>query len=315
MSEEEPTRASIVAIVGAPNAGKSTLVNTLVGTKVAIVTHKVQTTRAPVRGVAMIGRSQVVLIDTPGIFSPRRRLDRAMVRAAWGSAEDADAVIHLVDAPAFARALAGKGDAADRRASEDVERIVEGLKTHARRAILALNKVDAMPRDALLGVTQKLFGEGCYSDVFMISALRNDGVADLGKVLAERAPAGPWLYPEDQAADAPLRVLAAEITREKVMLRLHDELPYETTVETETWEERNDGSVKIDQTVYVAREGHRKIAIGNGAATIKTIGELARKDLEEQFERRVHLFLHVKVRENWAEERARYDAMGLDWEG
>jgi GTP-binding protein Era len=312
---EANTRAAIVAVIGAPNAGKSTLVNRMVGSKVAIVTQKVQTTRAPVRGIAMKGPAQLVLIDTPGVFEPRRRLDRAMVRAAWGSAGDADMIVHLVDAPAQARVLAGKPDAADRRSGEDVARIVKGLKDAGKTAILALNKVDAMPRDALLGVTQALHGEGVYSDVFMISALTGDGVEDLATHIAERAPEGPWLYPEDQAADAPLRVLAAEVTREKLMLRLHDEIPYETTVETETWEERRDGSVKIDQTIYVAREGHRKIAIGDNGQTIKVIGKLAREELQTLLERPVHLFLHVKLKENWSEERARYEAMGLDWEG
>lgn len=308
------TSAAIVAIIGAPNAGKSTLVNRIVGTKVAIVTQKVQTTRAPVRGIAMRGQAQIILIDTPGVFEPKRRLDRAMVRAAWGSAGDADMIVHLVDAPGFARVLAGKPDAADRRSGEDVRRIVQGLKDSGKTAILALNKVDSMPRDALLGVTQALHGEGVYSDVFMISALTGDGVDDLTKHLAEKAPEGPWLYPEDQAADAPMRVLAAEVTREKIMLRLHEELPYEITVETDTWEERRDGSVKIDQTVYVAREGHRKIAIGDKGQTIKTIGKLAREELQTILERPVHLFLHVKLKENWSEERARYEAMGLEWE-
>jgi GTP-binding protein Era len=315
MSETEPTRAAIVAILGAPNAGKSTLVNTLVGTKVAAVTQKVQTTRAPLRGIAMRGSVQLVLIDTPGVFQPRRRLDRAMVRAAWGSAADADSVIHLVDAAGCARAVAGKADAGDHRSREDVERIVQGLKDNGKQALLALNKVDSMPRPALLGVAQALNDEGCYSEVFMISALTGDGVEDLAKRLAETAPEGPWLYPEDQAADAPSRVLAAEITREKLMLRLHDEIPYDSTVETESWQERKDGSVRIEQTIYVARESQRKIAIGEGGQTIKKIGELARTEMESAFDRRVHLFLHVKLRENWSEERARYAAMGLDWEG
>jgi GTPase len=309
------TQAAIVAIIGAPNAGKSTLVNRIVGSKIAIVTHKVQTTRAPVRGVAMRGQTQLVLIDTPGVFAPRRRLDRAMVRAAWGSAADADRVVHLVDAPAQARALAGKPDGADAKAAEDVARIVAGLKESGRHAILALNKVDSMPRDALLALTQSLHGEGVYDEVFMISALTGSGVDDLVAKLCADAPEGPWLYPEDQAADAPLRVIAAEITREKVMLRLHDELPYEITVETESWEEKKDGSVRIEQTVYVAREGHRKIAIGDKGQTIKTIGQLARADLALMLDRPVHLFLHVKLKENWSEERARYAAMGLEWEG
>jgi GTP-binding protein Era len=313
MSEE--TCAAIVAVIGAPNAGKSTLVNRIVGAKVAIVTHKVQTTRAPLRGVAMRGPVQLVLIDTPGVFAPRRRLDRAMVRSAWGSAADADAIVHLVDAPAEARARAGKGDAADRRAAEDVARIVAGLKESGRTALLALNKVDAMPRDALLGLTQALHGEGVYSDVFMVSALTGDGVEDLVAALCAKAAPGPWLYPEDQAADAPLRVIAAEITREKLMLRLHDEIPYEATVETETWEERKDGSVRIEQTVFVAREGHRKIAIGDKGRTIKAIGQAAREEIAAFLDRPVHLFLHVKVDEGWSETRARYAAMGLDWDG
>jgi len=309
------TRCAIVAVIGAPNAGKSTLVNRIVGSKIAAVTQKVQTTRAPVRGIAMRGETQLVLIDTPGVFAPRRRLDRAMVRAAWGSAGDADAVVHLVDAPAQARVLAGRPDGADARAADDVARIVTGLREAKKTAILALNKVDAMPHAALLGVTQALHGEGVYGDVFMLSALTGDGVQDLVKRLADAAPPGPWLYPDDQAADAPLRVIAAEVTREKVMLRLHDEIPYETTVETEQWQEKADGSVRIEQTVYVAREGHRRIAIGEKGQTIKTIGQLARAELAEVLERPVHLFLHVKVRENWTEDRAAYAALGLEWEG
>jgi GTPase len=311
---ERTTRTAIVAIIGAPNAGKSTLVNQIVGSKIAIVTQKVQTTRAPLRGIAMRGDTQLVLIDTPGVFAPRRRLDRAMVRAAWGSAGDADSVIHLVDAPSQSRALAGTPDGADVRQVEDVARIVKGLKEASRTAILALNKVDAMPRDALLGVAESLHGEGVYTDVFMISALTGDGVEDLTKHIAATAPEGPWLYPEDQAADAPVRVLAAEITREKIMLRLHDEIPYEIAVETDAWEEKKDGSVRIEQTIYVAREGHRKIAIGDKGQTIKTIGKLAREDMAAFLERPVHLFLHVKLKENWSEERARYEAMGLEWE-
>lgn len=311
---EPKTRAAIVAIIGAPNAGKSTLVNQIVGSKIAIVTQKVQTTRAPLRGIAMRGQAQLVLIDTPGVFAPRRRLDRAMVRAAWGSAGDADSIIHLVDAPSQARVLAGRPDGADVRQAEDVARIVQGLKEAGRTAILALNKVDAMPRDALLGVAESLHGEGVYPDVFMISALTGDGVEDLTRHLAAKAPEGPWLYPEDQAADAPVRVIAAEVTREKIMLRLHEEIPYEITVETETWEERRDGSVKIEQTIYVAREGHRKIVIGEKGQTIKTIGKLAREELQTFLDRPVHLFLHVKLKENWSEERARYEAMGLEWE-
>lgn len=307
----ETTRCAIVAVIGAPNAGKSTLVNRLVGEKVAIVTHKVQTTRFPLRGVAMRGDAQLVLVDTPGVFAPKRRLDRAMVRAAWGALEDADAVVHVVDAAGQARTAPTP---ADKRAREDVATIVARLKDANVKAILALNKIDAMPRDALLAVTKTLFDEGVYSDVFMISAEKGDGVEDLAAALAARAPEGPWLFPEDQAADAPARVRAAEITREKLMLRLHDELPYETTVETEAWEQRKDGSVRIEQTIYVARESQRKIAIGDGGQTVKAIGQAARADIAAMLGAPAHLFLHVKVRENWSDERARFDAMGLDFD-
>jgi GTP-binding protein Era len=304
-------RCAVVAVLGAPNAGKSTLVNTLVGAKVAAVTQKVQTTRALVRGIAMRGDAQLVLIDTPGVFAPRRRLDRAMVAAAWSALEGADAIVHIVDAAAHARDGAGGG--ADARAVEDTARIAAKLQDLQLASILVLNKVDEVARPALLKLTSELVEQGIYTDVFMISAKTGDGVEDLARTLAERAPEGPWLFPEDQTMDAPARVLAAEITREKAMLRLHDELPYEMTVETETWEERKDGSAKIDQTLYVARESQRKIAIGAKGATIKAIGEAARKEMEAAFDRRIHLFLHVKVREGWSEERALYQRLGLDW--
>lgn len=316
----ETQRCAVVAILGAPNAGKSTLVNRLVGAKVAAVTNKVQTTRALVRGVAMRGDAQLVLIDTPGVFAPRRRLDRAMIAAAWSALEGADAIVHLVDAAAFAP-LVGEEDEAGRRAAargalarEDSARIAAKLKQLDRPSILALNKIDTVPRPALLEVTRSLTEQGLYTDVFMIAALNGDGVDDLAHTLAERAPEGPWLFPQDETMDAPARVLAAEITREKAMLRLHDELPYEMTVETEAWEERADGSVKIDQIIYVARESQRKIAIGAKGQTVKAIGEAARKEMEKAFDRRVHLFLHVKVRENWTEERAVYQRLGLDYE-
>jgi GTP-binding protein Era len=310
MSDPNATRCAVIAIIGAPNAGKSTLVNRCVGQKIAIVTHKVQTTRAPVRGVAMAGRAQLIFIDTPGVFAPRRRLDRAMVRAAWSNALEADAIIHLVDAGAMHRNQGG----ADQRANEDCRRIVEGLKKENAQAILALNKVDSMPREGLLAIAQSLHGEGCYSDVFMISASKGAGVDDLIAHLVTIAPEGPWLYPEDQVADAPLRALAAEITREKLMLRLHDEIPYESMVETDTWQERKDGAVRIEQTIFVAREGQRKLAIGQASQSIKAIGEAARKEMEAAFDRRVHLFLHVKVSEGWSEDRARFTAMGLEWD-
>jgi GTP-binding protein Era len=300
---KQATRCAIVAIVGAPNAGKSTLVNRLVGQKIAAVTHKAQTTRAPLRGVAIRGQVQLVLIDTPGVFAPRRRLDRAMVRAAFAALEDADEIVHLVDA-----------SAPSARLHADVARIETKLKELGRKTILALNKIDAVPRPSLLALTEQLTSEDLYSDVFMISALTGDGVEDLAKHLVDHAPAGPWLFPADQAADAPSRVLAAEITREKLMLRLHEEVPYEATVETDAWEERKDGSVRIEQTIYVARESQRRIAIGEKGQTVKAIGEAARKELEDVFGRPVHLFLHVKVAEKWSEERARYAALGLDYD-
>jgi GTPase len=308
MSEQ---RCAVVAVLGAPNAGKSTLVNALVGAKVAAVTQKVQTTRALVRGIAMRGDVQLVLIDTPGVFAPKRRLDRAMVAAAWSALEGADAIIHVVDAAAHAPGEKKTG--ADARAVEDAARIAAKLKELGLASILVLNKVDAIARPALLEITRQLVEQGLYTDVFMVSAKRGDGVEDIARTLAERAPAGPWLFPEDQTMDAPARVLAAEITREKAMLRLHDELPYDLIVETDAWEERKDGSAKIDQTLYVARESQRKIAIGAKGQTIKTIGELARKEMEDAFDRRIHLFLHVKVREGWSEERALYQRLGLDW--
>jgi GTP-binding protein Era len=304
-------RCAVVAVLGAPNAGKSTLVNALVGAKVAAVTQKVQTTRTLVRGIAMRDEAQLVLIDTPGVFAPKRRLDRAMVAAAWSAIEGADAVLHVVDASAH---VSDGKKGAEARSVEDSAAIAAKLKQMEIASILVLNKVDAVPRPALLELTAKLVGEGLYTDVMMIAAKNGDGVNDLAKLLAERAPEGPWLFPEDQTMDAPARVLAAEITREKAMQRLHDELPYDLVVETEAWEERKDGSAKIDQTLFVARESQRKIAIGAKGQTIKTIGELARKEMETAFDRRIHLFLHVKVREGWSEERALYQRLGLDYE-
>ena len=299
-------RCGFAAIIGAPNAGKSTLVNALVGSKVAIVSPKVQTTRMAVRGVAMDGDAQIVFVDTPGIFKPRRRLDRAMVNAAWAGAGDADAVILLVDAAELT--VNPKG-----RAADDTHAIIEALKTDKRKAALALNKIDGMKRTDLLPLVQALSNEGVFEEVFMISALKGDGVADLRSWVSKKMPQGPWLYPADQAAESPSRLLASEVTREKIYLRLHDELPYASMVETEKWEERNDGSVKIDQTIYVQREGQKAIVLGKGGATIKLIGEMARKELEELFQRRVHLFLFVKVREDWADQRENYRQMGLEF--
>jgi len=308
------TRAGFVAVIGAPNAGKSTLVNRLVGTKVSIVTQKVQTTRFPVRGVAMEGDCQMVLVDTPGIFTPRRRLDRAMVRSAWGRAEDADAVVHLVDAQAQILDADGGGGAAARKAAQDVATICEGLKSASKRAILALNKIDLIRRDRLLALTRTLFDPVIHAEVFMISAGNGAGVADLKARLAALMPQGPWFYPADQSADLPARLLAAEITREKVYLRVHEELPYAASVETTAFEERPDGSARIEQTIYVERDGQRGILLGKGGQTLKWIGEASRRELGELLDCTVHLFLHVKVKETWAEDRGFYTDVGLDFD-
>jgi GTP-binding protein Era len=303
---EQKTHCGFAAIIGAPNAGKSTLVNALVGSKVSIVTQKVQTTRMPVRGVAMHGQTQIVFVDTPGIFKPKRRLDRAMVNSAWAGAGDADAVILIVDAPDLI--VEPKGISA-----RDTDSIIEGLKKAERKAALVVNKIDGMKRTDLLPLVEKLSAAADFEKVFLISALKGEAVADVAEWVAGKMPEGPWLYPADQAADIPSRLLASEITREKIYLRLHDELPYATAVETETWEERKDGSVKINQTIFVQREGQKAIVLGKGGATIKKIGELARTEMEEIFGHRVHLFLFVKVQENWAEDRAHYSQIGLEY--
>lgn len=301
MSETEAggTRAGFVAIIGAPNAGKSTLLNQLVGSKVAIVTHKVQTTRARIRGIAIEGNAQIVFVDTPGIFKPKRRLDRAMVDAAWGGAKDSDQVLLLIDVQ--------KG------VTEEVRAILKSLEDSQRKVLLALNKIDGVPHAKLLEMAQELNETGLFSEIFMISALTGDGVGDLRRHVAALMPEGPWLYPEDQIADVPMRSLAAEITREKAYLRLHDELPYALTVETESWEEKKDGSIRIQQVIYVERDSQKKIVLGKGGQSIKTIGQLAREEMQELLETKVHLFLFVKVRENWGNDRERFGAMGLDF--
>jgi GTP-binding protein Era len=308
------TRAGFAAIIGAPNAGKSTLTNRLVGAKVSIVTQKVQTTRFPVRGVAMAGETQIVLVDTPGIFAPRRRLDRAMVRSAWGGTEDAEVIVHLVDVQAELAVAEGKAKAADKRAIIDVETIVEGLKSAKKLAILAINKIDGVKRELMLAVVQKLFETGVYSEVFMISAADGAGVDDLKARLAELMPEGPWLYPEEQTADLPVRLLAAEITREKIYLRVHEELPYSAAVETTAFEERRDGSARIEQTIYVERESQRPIVLGKNGQTLKWIGQKSREELIELLDRPVHLFLTVKVDERWADKREFYGDVGLDFD-
>ena len=298
----ENTRAGFVALIGEPNAGKSTLLNRMVGAKVSIVTHKVQTTRTRIRGIAMAGQSQIVFVDTPGLFRPRRRLDRAMVAAAWGGAADADIVVLLVEA--------------HRGLTPGVEEILESLKERAsdkQRIALAINKIDRVKAEALLATTQKLNDAFPFEKTFLISAERGHGVDDLKEWLAAELPEGPWFYPEDQIADLPLRMIAAEITREKLTLRLHEELPYQLTVETEKWEERKDGSARIDQIVYVARDGHKGIVLGHKGETIKAVGQAARAELMEFLDRPVHLFLQVKVRPNWLDEKERYSEMGLEF--
>jgi GTPase len=295
------TRCARIALLGAPNAGKSTLLNRLVGSKLAIVTPKVQTTRARLLGIVTDGPAQLVFVDTPGIFDPKRRLERAMVKSAWAEAADADHVVVLVDAA--------------RGFDPDTAHIVEGLKTAGRRSILVLNKIDAVDRADLLPLAQALDRTGVFDRVFMVSALSGDGVSDLKAYLVAAAAEGPWLYPANEITDAPLRHLAAEITREQIFLQLHQELPYASTVETESWEERPDRSVRIEQAIYVAREGQKAIVIGKGGQQLKRIGAAARAELERLLERRVHLFLTVRVSENWTEDRARYEAMRLDFEG
>ena len=308
------TQAGFVAVIGAPNAGKSTLVNRLVGTKVSIVTRKVQTTRFPVRGVAMEGETQMVLVDTPGIFTPRRRLDRAMVRAAWGGAADADAIVHLIDAEAHIHVAGGAAKGAERLAVQDAQTIATGLAAASRKAVLALNKIDLVQKERLLALTQALFDPAIYTEVFMISASGGAGVTHLKGTLAAAMPEGPWFYPADQSADIPARLLAAEVTREKVYLRVHEELPYAAAVETTAFEERGDGSARIEQTIYVERDGQRGILLGKGGATLKWIGQAARGELGELLDRTVHLFLHVKVKPGWAEDRTHYGDVGLDFD-
>jgi GTPase len=300
------SRCGFVAVIGAPNAGKSTFVNALVGAMVAIVSPKVQTTRMNVRGMAMHGETQIVLVDTPGIFEPRRTLDRAMVRAAWSGAGDADTVVLIADAEDIA--LRPHGPAAKHTA-----KIVEGLKTAGLKGALALNKIDALAREKLLPLIEHFAAEGIFEEIFPISALKRDGLEAILDWCAGKMSEGPWLYPEDQTADISSRVLAAEITREKIYLRLRDELPYSTAVETEKWEERKDGSVRIDQVVHVQRDGQKKIMLGKGGAAIKAIGESARREMETVLGRKVHLFLFVKVSEKWDESREHYRDIGLEF--
>jgi len=299
--EGQGTRSGFVALVGAPNAGKSTLVNRLVGTKVSIVTHKVQTTRAIVRGIATHGTAQIVFVDTPGIFKPRRRLDRAMVTTAWGGAKDADLVLVLIDAE---RGLRG-----------DAEAMLENLANIRQPKALVLNKIDRVQPEKLLALTAEANAKASFERTFMVSALTGSGCDDLLDWLAGALPEGPWYYPEDQVSDLPMRQLAAEITREKLYLRLHQELPYSSHVETEKWEEKKDGSVRIEQVIYIERDSQKKIVLGAKGETIRAIGQAARKEIGEILEQPVHLFLFVKVRENWGDDPERYREMGLDFPG
>ncbi|MRG55874.1 GTPase Era [Phyllobacterium sp. SYP-B3895] len=294
-----PTRSGFVALIGAPNAGKSTLVNQLVGSKVSIVTHKVQTTRALVRGIVIHGPTQMVLVDTPGIFKPKRRLDRAMVTTAWGGAKDADLILVLIDA--------------ELGINEEAEAILDSLHEKKRKVILVLNKVDRIEPPKLLELAQAANDKVKFDKTFMISALKGYGCKDLVQYLADNLPEGPWYYPEDQISDMPMRMLAAEITREKLYLRLHNELPYSSTIETESWEEKPDGSVRISQVIYVERDSQKKIVLGHKGEAIKSIGQAARKELMEILEQKVHLFLFVKVRDNWGNDPERYREMGLEF--
>ena len=294
-------KAGFAALIGEPNAGKSTLLNRMVGAKVSIVTHKVQTTRARIRGVAMEGLAQIVFVDTPGLFKPRRRLDRAMVAAAWGGAADADVVVLLIEA--------------QRGMTEGVKTILATLADRVGKApvALAINKIDRVKAEGLLALTKDMNDAYPFVETFMISAEKGYGCDQLRKWLASQMPDGPWLYPEDQIADLPMRMIAAEMTREKLTLRLHQELPYELTVETESWVERDDGTARIDQIIYVARDGHKGIVLGKGGETIKSVSTAARAELEEFLGRRVHLFLQVKVRPGWLDEAERFSEMGLDF--
>jgi GTPase len=298
-AEGSGRRCGFVALIGAPNAGKSTLINALVGTKVTIVSHKVQTTRALVRGIATAGKAQLILVDTPGIFAPRRRLDRAMVTTAWAGAHDADVVGVLVDAK--------------RGIDDEAKALLEGLANVRQPKALLLNKIDLVDKLALLELVKQANEQASFAATFLISALKRDGITDLERWLVEHVPEGPWHYPEDQITDAPLRQLAAEITREKLYLRLHQELPYQSTVETDQWQERKDGSVRIEQTIFVERESQRKIVLGKGGQTIKAIGADARREIATIVEHPVHLFLFVKVREGWGDDPERYREMGLEF--
>ena len=299
MTNKLDTKCGFVALIGAPNAGKSTLINRLVGGKVSIVSHKVQTTRALVRGIMAHDNTQIIFVDTPGLFQPKRRLDRAMVNKAWDGAGDSDVVALLIDAQKGVR--------------EDEERILANLKDRKQKVILLLNKIDMVKRESLLALVEKISAQVEFQQTFMISAAKGDGCEDLLNYLAKEMAVGPWLYPEDQMSDLPMRQLAAEITREKLFERLHQELPYSLTVETESWKELKGGDVRVEQTVFVQRESHKKILLGKGGQTVKAVSQSARKELQAMLEQKIHLFLFVKVREKWLDDPERYREMGLDF--
>ena len=299
MNNDINTKCGFVAVIGAPNAGKSTIVNHFVGSKVSIVSPKVQTTRTQVKGIGIIDNSQIIFIDTPGIFKPKRRLDRAMVANAWGGAQDGDLVVLVIDVK--------------RRICDEVNSIIEGIKKSERKAILVLNKTDLVKKEKLLSLSQELFSHGVFSDVFMVSAKTGDGLNDLYKFISDKMPSGPWLYDEDQISDMPLKMLAAEMTREKLFLNLQQELPYSLTVETDKWERRDDNSVRVEQTIYVERDSQKSIILGANGSMIKKIGTDSRKELEDLLEDKIHLFLFVKVRKNWQEDPQRYSEWGLDF--
>jgi GTPase len=307
------TSCGFVALIGAPNAGKSTLINALVGSKVSVVSRKAQTTRTTVRGIVIEGAAQIVFVDTPGLFAPKRRLDRAMAASAWSAAADADVLALLIDARQESHGSGGGGKGPGAALGEQTETILAALRDIRRPKVLVLNKIDLVDRSALLGLAQTLNAAMAFEATFMISAATGDGLDRLRERLASMMAPGPWLYPEDQITDAPIRALAAEITREKLFERLHDELPYQTTVETDSWKELPDGSVRIEQTIFVSRDSHKKIVIGEGGRTIKSIGTAARKDIAEANDGPVHLFLFVKVRADWLDDPERYRAMGLEF--
>lgn len=309
---EEPAHCGMVSVLGAPNAGKSTFVNLMVGAKVSIVTHKVQTTRARIRGVSMHDSTQIVYVDTPGIFAAKSGLDKAMVGAAWDALAGSDVILLLVDAPAYLSTMNDDASGAAMKSAADTDRVIEGLKSQNAKAVLVLNKIDRMPRPPLLRLAEHLNNEGVFSDTFMISAKKKRGTEDFQAWLVDQMPEGPFLYPEDQLSDINDRQMAAEVTREKLFMRLHEELPYSLTVETDRWERTKRGELRLEQTIYVERDSQKKLVLGHKGRTIATVGKTSREEMQELFGETVHLFIYVKVREGWADDKERLRNMGLD---